>query len=226
MVPYHFKKEVVLLYTILMNDDKSLTISTRIKLYQRENLVDKVQFLFPQTYEEQSLRDFTFVLKYTDSGQVAHAEILTIEDELYKDKLRCTLPIDTELTRYAGDITLRITLTRVDADEAVQYVLHTGDVKITISPVSDLYAFITDESLEVIDQKIGELDAKIQALDLMTETYDKTKADDLLLTEDLLQVSAGGQPIGKGVHILIPSTDDGAIDGSNDGILNLDTIEL
>ena len=40
------------MYTFLLNKDKSLLATERIKIYQREKLVDKVQFILPQSYEE------------------------------------------------------------------------------------------------------------------------------------------------------------------------------
>ena len=112
------------LYTIIMNKQKELIVTEKTYLYQRENLADKIQFLIPPEYNDLSLTDFTAVLKYVDQGNVAHAETLTKDDELYKGKIRYTLPIDTSLTRFAGDISIRITFSKVDMDTKKQYVLH------------------------------------------------------------------------------------------------------
>lgn len=122
------------MYTILMDDDKSLSTSVRTTLYQGENLVDKIQFLCPEFYEELSLKKCKVLLKYIDHGNVPHCETLKVDDELYKGKVRCVLPLDTELTRFAGDILISLTFTYTDEEIRTKYTLHSGDVKITINP--------------------------------------------------------------------------------------------
>lgn len=49
-----------------MNQDKSLTSSIKTTLYQREKLTNKIQFLFPQYYENLSLDECTETLKYLE----------------------------------------------------------------------------------------------------------------------------------------------------------------
>lgn len=76
-----------------MNQDKSLTSSIKTTLYQREKLANKIQFLFPQYYEDLSLDECTATLKYLDTGNEPHSEILVKDDELYKDiQIVDTLP--------------------------------------------------------------------------------------------------------------------------------------
>lgn len=198
------------MYTIIMNDDKSLRKGSIIKIYQREKLVNKIQFLLPLTYGNFDLGEFSVILKYIDQGNLAHAEILVPSEQLYQNIRRIyTVPIDTNLTKFAGDITIHLTFSKFDADTGKQYVMHSGKTNITISPLEDLYAFVTDESLEVLDSKILELEAKIQAADLLVSK----QADDLILTDDVLKLSAGNLPIGNGVKI---PTSSGMVD--SDGI--------
>lgn len=213
------------MYTILMNSDKSLTTTVKTMLYQREKLVDKIQFLIPVMYQDIDLTNFNMVLEYTDQGNVSHAEILVKDAELYKENyLRYTLPVDTDLTRFAGDIIARITMTKVDADTLTQYSLHTSDVIITVSPLRDLYKFVPDESLGFVDQLVGVLDAKLEAMDKMSGIYSDTQVDDLSLTEDgLLQVSSKGSVIGTGVHIAIPENDKD-VDQIADAVIDLSVL--
>ena len=89
-----------------MSTDKSLVTTVKTTLYQREKLADKIQFLFPQNYGDLKLSEFTATLKYLDYGNEAHAETLIPDEELYKDMIRFVLPIDTDLNRFAGDITI------------------------------------------------------------------------------------------------------------------------
>ena len=199
------------LYTIIMNKQKELIVTEKTYLYQRENLADKIQFLIPPEYNDLSLTDFTAVLKYVDQGNVAHAETLTKDDELYKGQIRYTLPIDTSLTRFAGDISIRITFSKVDMDTKKQYVLHTSEITITISPLSDYYSFVPDESLEFVDQLVGTLEAKIDATEKIAETYDKKKADNITYDDNKIQLTSNGEKIGNSITI---------VSGDNPGIID------
>ena len=191
------------LYTIIMNKQKELIVTEKTYLYQRENLADKIQFLIPPEYNDLSLTDFTAVLKYVDQGNVAHAETLTKDDELYKGKIRYTLPIDTSLTRFAGDISIRITFSKVDMDTKKQYVLHTSEITITISPLSDYYSFVPDESLEFVDQLVGTLEAKIDATEKI--------ADNITYDDNKIQLTSNGEKIGNSITI---------VSGDNPGIID------
>lgn len=189
------------MYTIVMRNDKSLRITQKTTLYQREKLVDKMQFLIPLKYEELDLSDFKAILKYKDQANVAHMEILTKDTESYNGYSRYILPVDTNLTKFAGDINIRVTLTKTDLENKKQYVLHTGEAAIPILPLSDYYAFVTDESLESIDQIIGNLDAKIEALNKISEIYDSSKADNIVKHDGKVQLSSNGVLIGDAINI-------------------------
>lgn len=190
------------MYTIIMNDNKGLERKEIVTLYQREKLVDKFRFLLPLKYEEFDLSKFTVNLKYTDQGNVPHSEVLVLSDELYKDvRLVYYLPVDTDLTRFAGDIKIHLTLTYYDVDTKKSHVLHTGTTTITISPMRDIYAFVPDSNLEAIDQKMLELDARIQATERIAEIYDSEKADDLSYENNELQLLSNGEKIGNPVVI-------------------------
>lgn len=195
------EREVTQLYTIVMNEYKELITTVKTTLYQREKLIDKIQFLIPELYNDISLTDFTAVLKYVDQANVPHAEILVKDNELYKNKLRFTLPVDTNLTKFSGEISIRLTFSKTDSETNTQYVLHTGEAIISISPLSDYYNFIPDESLEFVDQLVGQLNAKLEATDKMAEIYDKNKADDLSYEDNKLQLISNGKKIGKAVTI-------------------------
>lgn len=192
------------MYTIKMNDDKSLRATQKATIYQREKLVDKMQFFIPNTYENVDLTDFTTVLKYKDQAAVAHMELLTKDEKQeYEGYITYTLPIDTNLTQFAGDIEIRITLSKTDLENKIQYVLHTGEYVITILPLEDYYTFVTDESLEYIDKIVGDLDAKIEALNKISEIYDETKVDNIVRYEDgKIQLTSNGIPIGDSVSVI------------------------
>ena len=185
-----------------MNQDKSLTITSKINIYRKENMVDKLKFLFSEKYQELELADCTATLKYTDTNNIPHAEILQKDEELYKGKLAYTLPLDSELTEFPGNINLRVTFTKIDMETQTQYVMHTGEVTITVLPLADYYNFVPDKSLEFVDQILGYFQTKIEAVEKIAETYDSEKADNLSYEDDKLQLTANGKPIGDSVTIV------------------------
>lgn len=135
------------MYTIIMNSDKTLTASVETNIFQKENLVDKIHFLFPQEYNCESLSDYVATLKWIDPANEAHAEILTLDENLYKEKLRYILPINSEFTKFAGTIKLRITFSKTDNETNETYVLHTGDIEVKILP-RDEYIFVNNNNDE------------------------------------------------------------------------------
>lgn len=201
-----------------MNDDKSLTATVVTTLYQREKLADKIQILIPPNYGELDLSEFTATLKYVDQANVPHAEILKKDAELYKEHIRYVLPVDTELTQYAGDITIRLTFTKTDMEARKVFVVHTGEFVIKISPLKDYYSFVPDESLEFVDQIVSDLQNKISALDKIADIYDKTKADNIQIKNGkTLQLLSNHTPIGDEVTVFSEgSGGDTGCDGSFD----------
>lgn len=185
-----------------MNKDKSLTITSKTKIYRKESMVDKLKFLFPEQYQDLVLSECTATLKYVDVHNTPHAEILQKDEELYKGKLAYTLPLDSELTEYPGNISLRITFTKVDLDTEIQYVMHTGEVTITVDTLSDYYNFIPNKSLEFVDQVIGYFQSKIEAAEKIADLYDSEKADNITYNDDKLQLTSNGKPIGDSVTII------------------------
>ena len=164
-----------------------------------EKLVDKVQFILPQSYEEIDLtnKNVSIILKYVDQEGNAQSEFLVKDDELYKDNyVRCELPIDTNITKFAGNITLHLTIIYLDVENQINQVMHSSETILTISPLKDMYVNINDKSLEILDQKIIELQASIEAANILNESIDKNKADDLSYEDNTLQLMSNGKKIG------------------------------
>ena len=210
---------------IFMNPDKSLITTNSIKIYQREKLIDKIQFIIPKKYLEYELLEFTPCLIYTNPIGEIHSELLLVSNNDYKENyFTCVLPVDTNLTKYAGDIILHLQLTKYDEEAGQQYALTTGEDKITISMVQDIFEFVPDSALDVITQKIGELDAKAKALELISQEYADNQVDDLEIDNDTdtLYVTASGERKGNGVRV-VHNGDDGS-DGILDGVIDIDAL--
>ena len=210
------------MYTILFkSEDKSLQATVRTKIYQRESLVDKFRFLIPQTYNDVDLSNFAVVLKYLDQGNEAQTEILIRENEPYKDYYSYILPIDTKITRFAGDITLHLTMSKVDMEEMKEYSLESGETTIAISPLSDYYHFTSNQTFDVITQKVNELNVKLEAMDKMAAAYDVAKADNIKLDTESseLYLTSNGKTIGD--KISLNDLGDEIADTTEDGLIKV-----
>lgn len=129
------------MYTIVMNDDKSLSASVRQNIYQGESLVNKMQFLLPSKYDEIDLSGFTVYLKYIVPGNIGCVETLTLSDELYKETLlRYYLPVDSKLTKFAGDVVMCLSLVKTDEENNKKYIMKTGSTTVTIEPTQFCYS--------------------------------------------------------------------------------------
>ena len=108
--------------------------------------MDKILFLFPTEYNGVSLSDFTATLTYVDVGNVAHTETLVKQEDLYKEHIAYILPVDSKLTTFAGDIILRITLSKEDRLNKKKYVLRTGESELSIIPCRIILNICDEES--------------------------------------------------------------------------------
>jgi len=128
------------MYTIIMNSDKSLSKTVVRTLHQGENLVDNFRFFIPRKYGNLDLSEFRATLKYINQANILHSEKLVLASEQTKDDMLCYyLPVETALTQFAGDITVRLMLKK-DA-----FVLHSSETTVSVVAVSPCYQYSTDE---------------------------------------------------------------------------------
>ena len=195
------------MYTILINDDNTLTTSVRERIMQRSKLVDSLHFLCPPTYKELDMTDFTVTLEYIlPVSREYKTEELVKSDELYKEMLEYILPFDTDLTKEAGEIEVKLTFSKVDLDEDgndIQYVRKISATSITIVPIESWCDIIPDKALDAIDQRIIKTDAQIKALLDVNEITRLEKADNLVLDSENkeLYLTAEGEQIGDKVKL-------------------------
>ena len=211
------------MYTILINDDNTLTTSVRERIMQRSKLVDSLHFLCPPTYKELDMTDFTVTLEYIlPVSREYKTEELVKSDELYKEMLEYKLSFDTDLTKEAGEIEVKLTFSKVDLDEDgnnIQYVRKISSTTITIVPIEAWCDIIPDKALDAIDQRIIKTDAQIKALLDANEITRLEKADNLVLDSENkeLYLTAEGEQIGDKVKLsdlgneIVQSSDEGLI---------------
>lgn len=193
------------MYTFYLTNEKELSATDRCIIHQREKLVDNFKFLIPKIYENVDLTDARIELQYLNPANESHKETLVRDEsnENRDDYMDYIFPIDTNFTRFAGDLHLKLVLTKVDIDEKKFYYLESSEATVSISPLSDYFAFVSDDAINPINEKIAELDARFKALDKLAETYDTAKADNLKLDSETseLYLTANGKAIGDKVSL-------------------------
>lgn len=211
------------MYTILVNDDNTLTTSIKERIMQRSNLVDSLHFLTSPTYKELDMSDFTVTMEYIlPISRKYKTEILVKSDELYKDMLEYKVPFNTELTKEPGEIEVKLTFSKVDLDadgNDIQYVRKISATTITIVPIEAWSDIIPDKALDAIDQRIIKTDAQIKALLDAQRMESLTKADNLVLDSENkeLYLTAEGEQVGDKVKLsdlgneIVYSSDEGLI---------------
>ena len=195
------------MYTILANNDNTLTASVRERIMQRSKLVDNLHFLVDPTYKDIDMTDFTVTLEYIlPVSKQYMTETLVMSEDLYNGKLEYKLPFDTILTKEPGDIELQLTFTKVELQEdgtSIQYVRKTSSTTITIVPISAWSDIIPDNALNDLDQKIIKIEALIKELGDIQDLLATGKADNLVLdtVDKMLYLTSEGNQIGDRVSL-------------------------
>ena len=239
---------------VLMKNDKSLIQTKKVRLFQRENLVDVLSFLIPLTYEENDLTLFNVYLQYLDTSGTVHMEQLERKSDGqggyddYEDNdgnkthMIMQLPVTSELSRFAGDISIKLTMNYTDEagqtssdsdnEEASNptpktFVLNTDTSIITILPVADYYAIVPKESMAEIDQKLVLLTERLKELETTATTYDREKADGIELHVDkyskCLMLTSHGKQVGDVIDL--NDLGDAIVDWQESGLIKVITDE-
>ena len=192
--------------------------SVRERIMQRSKLVDNLHFLVKPKYKEMDMSKFTVLLEYVlPVSKEYRSDILVKSPDLYKRHLEYKLPFDTVLTREAGEIELQLSFTYVEmnADGTMtQYVRKISPTTISIIPIAAWSDLIPDDALSSIDQRLIKTDAMLQELADLADTLNQSKADNLTLEDDVLQLTSEGEKIGDPVTLStfgVPAENDGNI---------------
>lgn len=213
------------MYTILVTQDNELITSVRERIMQRSKMVDSLHFLVDPTYKDLDMSDFTVRMELNPPiSKEPRTELLSLSSELYKGKLEYKIPIDTYLTKEAGEVEIQLSFTKNDLDadgNNIQYVRRTSPTALTIVPLSAWSNFISDEALNSLDSAFLQLEGQLRYLENISATYDSEKADDIYLdkNENRVYARANGKNIGKGISI--EELSDTIIDSNSDGLVTM-----
>jgi hypothetical protein len=211
------------MYTILINNDNTLTKSIETRIMHRSNMVDKIHFLCEPKYNEYDMSEFTVALEYkTPISATYRVEVLSPSEELYKERLEYMLPVDTNITSEVGDIELKFKFTNIEMQpdgSVIERVRETDTTTITVLPVSKWDEYISNSDLGSLAEILLNIQAQsIKQADL-AEQLNASKADDLAVDveNNKLYATSNGKIIGTGVNLddlgdaLAEATDDGLI---------------
>lgn len=193
------------MYTILVNDDNTMSVTERTRIMQRSTGFDAIRFLVNPDYKGFNMRDCTLIARYVlPVSHQLRSEKLELAAEDYNGFLQYIIPVSSKLTYEPGDITCNLTFTLVDTDDAgnpIARVRKLDNVSITVNTITDWDALIPDELLSSLDQRIIEQDKQIKQLAEIALLLDQEKADGLSYEDSELQLTSKGEPIGNKVHV-------------------------
>lgn len=195
------------MYVILVEKDNSLYGSCKSKIMQREKLFNKLWFLVEPCYNGYDMSKCTVTMRYLlPISKEFKTETLVLSEEKYEEYLKYVLPIDTNLTKECGGITLNLTFTMLDVDDngnIVQRVRKTDDYVLDITPIPNWDSVIPDSALAALDQRILKQDAQIRALEDLANAFDGNQVDNLVYDDknETLYLSSNGAVVGSKVSV-------------------------
>ena len=205
---------------IKLLSDKSLIMTKKSTLHQRESLVDNIKILIPTPFNDIDMTQLVWVAEYVDPAALTHMEILEPEEDL-RDDLFIVLhfPITSKFTYMSGKNLLKLTGTGVDESTEEKYVFKTGEIEIEVEKLNDYFNDISSTDISgAIDQKIAELKAQTDKLAALAEQNSEKMARDLSYTEEghVNLVDELGAPMGEGIDVLYQKQLDSKDDGETD----------
>jgi len=195
------------MYTILVSDTNELVTTVKERIVQRSKLIDNLHFLVSPTYKEYDMQNFTAMLEYIlPVSRELHSEILTKSDELYKGMIEYKIPLDTSITKEAGNVEMQITFAYVEMapdGQVYQRVRKTTPTTLQVISVPSWCDLVPDGALTALDQRLIQVEAMMQAANDMAQSLSDTKADNITYnkTDNSLQLMANDNLIGQKVYL-------------------------
>lgn len=193
------------MYTICMNNDKSLIVTNSVPIYEKETGVDAIRFLIPPQYTEGvevfNIADYIVVAKIKTASDKVYTEKLECEPVTYRDRLDYRMVVTIDFTEFAGTNMLYLTfLKAVEKDDGTtqEAVMHSGNVYIDVQKKEE-FIFVPDKSLQAFDQMMLTVDEKMNQL----KDIDTKKADNIMLDTETNEIylTSDGEIVGNKVSI-------------------------
>ncbi len=173
------------MYTLLINNDNTVTATVTHPIMQRSKLVDDLYFIVPKMYNKYNMSDFDFIMEYKTPVLNKHSlKKLVLVDENYKgDYLKYTLSIDTDLTAENGDVEIKLKFIGLSMQldgTVLQHVREIMPFKLTIIPIVSWF-IDPDEDLDPLVQMIIANQQNIKATADLAGILNQSKADNISL---------------------------------------------
>lgn len=222
------------MYTILINDDNTLTKSLTERIMHRSHNVNTFRFLMNPTYvarngETMDMSGFIVTLEYVlPISRTYKTLILSPETELYKDRLQYIVPVTTDFTSEPGELEIKFTMTKVDMLEdgtTVEYVRQTVSTNINILAVEHWSDYIANADLSTLAEVMLTIQAKQEELKALADQLYIDKVADIKLDIDndsVHLIDNNGNKIGVGINTT--ELGDEIVDASPDGLIEVITI--
>ena len=173
------------MYTILVNNDNSLTTSVKQRIMHRSTMVDDLHFLVNPMYNGHDMSVFTCTLEYVLPVSKEYTpEVLVLSPELYKDKLEYKLPLDTKLTSEVGSISVKLTFTNLEMDDTgkiIERVRKTDPITIDVIAVEQWSDYIPSANLDPIVEMLLIAQREREAIKDYAEQLNTSKLDEIVL---------------------------------------------
>lgn len=197
---------VRIIKTILITQENELIDTTpKERIMQKSKLVDELHFIVDAMYKGTDMSTFTMVMEYKlPVSNEYKTQILEQSPELYEGMLEYKIPIDTDITKYPGNVEIQITMSKLESDargKVLQRVRKVQPTILKIYPIAAWSDMIPDADLTALDQRILKQDAQIKELNELADKLNMTKADNLSYSENMLQLTSNGEKIGSAVSI-------------------------
>ena len=204
--------------TILLTQENELIDTTpKERIMQKSKLVDELHFLTGTSYKGTDMSTFTMVMEYKlPVSNEYKMQILEKSPELYENMLEYKIPIDTDITKYPGNVEIQITMSKLESDsdgKIKQRVRKVQPTTLKIYPIAAWSDMIPDADLTALDQRILKQEAQIKELNEIAQNLDMTKADNLDYRNNKLQLIANGEKIGEAVTITSSGGSTGGMEG-------------
>lgn len=150
---------------ILFKPNKSLAVTSKSVILQREDLADKLLFYFPVTYDDIIFTDVSVRLYYKDPGNNVHSEELVSVDSDKEGYIKYLLPITNKLTENAGEVELWLEIVNVSSDSGISgttvNTIHSTSTTIAIEKWD---SYMESTAISKLEEKVDALALKVEAL--------------------------------------------------------------
>lgn len=196
-------------YTILVNNNNTVTATERSRIMQRTKNVDNLRIIIPRVYENIDFSSYSVLMEYKlPISHEVKLEQLVLQpqtDEKYQGYMVFNLPLVTDFTKENGDVEIQLSLIGLSMDEEgnpMEIVRKIEPFRVPIIPISNWFT-VPDSELDVLTQYYIAAQQQINALNDLVTIVNQSKADSINLdvVDGQLYLTSNGKKIGNSVSV-------------------------